>query len=142
MSQTHNIIKSFNEKILSDATVSGRLPGGLHQGIRTDESTPRPYGVIQCTEESREYHSGFGSLAKYKVVLTVYNKDRVGTTGQTQNELAGLFDLAFSLPSVIGTIMSIVPIAGEIKEDENDVQGKDVLTSQNTWAILINEGTQ
>lgn len=139
MSQMHNIIKSFNELILFNPIVSARIPGGIHHGKRVPENTPRPYGVIDVREESREYHSGFGSLAKYTATLSIYNSDKVGTTGETQDWLASVFDLAYLLPSVYGTLMLVKPKSGSIEEDDNEIQGKDVLVSKNVWSILINE---
>ena len=139
MGQLQNIIQSFNDCILTNATVSSQMPGGLHHAFLLDEEATRPYGVIEVNELSREYNSGWGSLAMYEVELTVYGKQRVKPVGDTQENLGFLFNTNLDLGSVTGAVMSVVPITGSLEEDEVSIQGKDVLLSKNKWKIQINE---
>ena len=144
MSQMHNIIAAFIQDALADADVSQAVPGGWFHGGRVSENVARPYGTINVEEEGREYQTGFSFLAKYKLTCTVYGDQKVGVAGATQEKIAELFDMALTFgQSGIDTdnsqILLFTPIGGSIEEDENTIQGKDVILTKNVWRLLIQE---
>ena len=141
MSQIQNVIHAFIESALADSDISQSVPGGWHHGKRLRNADARPYGMINVEELEREYNTGFNSLAKYRVELTIYGTDKVGVAGATQQKVADVFDLALSIGtgSGHGKLLVVMPIGGSITEDDDQIHGKDVVLSKKIYRVTIKE---
>lgn len=141
MALHHLIVSSIKQLVNSQPRLTAALPGDLHYG-KADALTNRPFGSLTVVEHDREYNSGGGSLVNYLVTLKLYGKQKARTVGELLQDFATLLNGTRSLPTIpdeLADVVSIIPTGGPMGEDDAEEYGKDCVTGQASWAILINE---
>lgn len=138
MSQLHYIIKSFRDLVAATDDLNNAIPGGLHHGDRVDTKTALPFARIEVQQVGRETYSG-GSIVDYRATVKITGTQKVGTIGAAQAAFSEAFDYSHNLPSVTGRVVILWPEEATIVEDPESEFGEDILVSEQSWLISIQE---